>query len=236
MTPFKALYGFDPPTLINGCSVPSKVEEVNQLVQQRDEVLGELWQNLLKAQDQMKAQLDKHRRMVEFSVGDWVYLKLQPYKLKSLANRPCAKLAARFYGPYQVLSRVGMVAYKLDLPVQAKVHPVFHVSLLKKALKPNQQPQPLPPMLNKEYELEVEPEDIVGWREDNQGQMEVLVKWVQLPTCDNTWKSTAVVQDKFLLFPLEDKMALLEGIDKYQGVRDVIRPLIKHVYVRRNKG
>lgn len=72
MTPFKALYGRDPPLLLKVGAIPSRVEEVNQ---QRDGVLEELKQNLLKAQHQMKLQADKHRRLVEFNEGDWVYLK-----------------------------------------------------------------------------------------------------------------------------------------------------------------
>lgn len=99
-----------------GCDIPSKAEEVNQLLQQRNDILIKLKQNLLKAQDQMRAQETNHRRLFEFVMGDWVYLKIQPYKLKSLAKRPFAKLASHFCGPYQILSKVGTVAYKLNLP------------------------------------------------------------------------------------------------------------------------
>lgn len=119
-------------------------------------------------------------------MDDWVYLKLQPYKFKSLANRPYAKLAPRYYGPYQVVSKVGPVAYKLALPDYAKIYPVFHISLLKKAIKPNQKPQSLPPMLNEEFELEVSPEDILNSREDKQSHLEVLVKWQDLPNHENS--------------------------------------------------
>nr|UBX54614.1 transposon Tf2-1 polyprotein [Lupinus angustifolius] len=164
MSPFKALYGRDPPTLIKGCSYTSKIEEVNQLLIQRDAILTELYQNLMKAQNQMTVQANKHRREVQFEEGDWVYLKIQPYKLKSLASRSCVKLSPRFYGPYQIDSRVGLVAYKLVLPPHSKIHPVFHVSLLKKALKPNQQPQPLPPLLTEELELQVQPLEVLQWK------------------------------------------------------------------------
>ncbi|XP_073223489.1 uncharacterized protein [Cicer arietinum] len=179
----------------------------------------------------MRVQANKHMRLVEFSEGDWVYLKLQPYKIKSLASRPYAKLAARFYGPYQVLSKVGPVAYKLLLPSHSKIHPVFHVSLLKKALQPHQQPQPLPPMLNEEYELQVEPADIVNWREDQQGLVEVLVLWKNLPTYESTWESAAKLQELFPTFPLEDKVILLGG----GGGIDTNKNRFGNVYVRRNK-
>ena len=62
---------------------------------------------------------------MEFEVGDWVYLKLQPYRLRSLAKRPNEKLASRFYGPFQVISKVGAAAYKLELQNSSNFSCVF---------------------------------------------------------------------------------------------------------------
>lgn len=59
-------------------------------------------------------------------------LRLQPYRQQSLIARKNLKLSPRFYGPYQILERMGEVAYKLDLPASFNLHPIFHVSLLKK--------------------------------------------------------------------------------------------------------
>lgn len=74
-----------------------------------------------------KHQEDKHRRDVKFLPRDLVYLKLQPYKKLSLDKKPYDKLSPRYYGPYKVLSKVGPVAYKLELPSHAPIHPVFHI-------------------------------------------------------------------------------------------------------------
>ena len=63
-------------------------------------------------------------------MGDHVYLRIKPKK-RTLHTRSCEKLAPRYYGIFEVLERVGPVDYKLALPLNVKVHDVFHVSLLK---------------------------------------------------------------------------------------------------------
>ena len=84
----------------------------------------------------MKNQADKKRSEREFQVGDLVFLKLQPYVQSTVASRTHQKLSFRFYGPFKIIVRVGQVAYKLELPPSAKIHPVVHVSQLKKQVPP----------------------------------------------------------------------------------------------------
>jgi hypothetical protein len=74
-----------------------------------------------------------------FEPGDMVYMKLQPYVQSSIAPRSNKKLSFRYYGPFRVLECVGEVAYKLDLPATSRIHPVLHVSQLKKQIPQHMQ-------------------------------------------------------------------------------------------------
>jgi hypothetical protein len=82
----------------------------------------------------MKKQADQGRSECQFAEGDQVFLRLQPYKKNSLKAENCQKLAPKFYGPYTILKHVGQVSYQLSLPSHSKLHPVFHVSCLKKVI------------------------------------------------------------------------------------------------------
>jgi hypothetical protein len=63
-----------------------------------------------------------------------VFLRLQPYRQSSRKKSGVEKLKPRFYGPYRIMRQVGEVSYELELPEWSKIHNVFHVSCLKKAV------------------------------------------------------------------------------------------------------
>lgn len=93
---------------------------------------------------------------MEFQEGYWIYLCLQPYRQKSIAMRKNLKLPPRFFGTFQILKNIGTVAYKLNLTTEARIHPVFHVSCLKKKL--GQQSTPLPTLPPEDLNGEIRPE------------------------------------------------------------------------------
>ncbi|KAL8134900.1 hypothetical protein AgCh_009783 [Apium graveolens] len=162
----------------------------------------------------MKSTADNHRREVQYFIGEKVYHKLQPYRKKSLANRPFEKLAARFYGPFEITERIGQVAYRLNLPPTSKLHPVFHVLQLKKAVGSTSVSSALPMQLGPELELLVEPEEVLNLRNRLEGQTviaDVLIKWKNTPDFDATWESADVVMEQFPHFHLEDKVKVLAG-------------------------
>ena len=70
--------------------------------------------------------------MLTGKANDWVLLKIQPYRQSTLQHRRNEKLSPKFFEPYRVVERVGSVAYKLELPPSATIHPIFHISQLKK--------------------------------------------------------------------------------------------------------
>jgi hypothetical protein len=84
----------------------------------------------------MKDKADKKRSDHQFAMGDWVFLKIQPYVQNSVADMASHKLAFRYFGPFQVVARVDALAYKLKLPERALIRPAVHVSLLRQAQPP----------------------------------------------------------------------------------------------------
>ena len=175
----------------------------------------------------MKAFADKKRRDLHFQVGDWVYVKLKPYRHKSLAKRLNEKLSPHYFGPYQVEAQVGPVAYKLDLPTSASIHPVFHVSMLQLAVGAVQRAQPFPLLLIEDLEWKVETEDVEGLHYNSKGVLVALIKWHNLPAFESSWEDFEVINTQFPSFHLEDRVRVWEG--------GIVRPLVKYTYVRRNK-
>lgn len=137
MTPFEVVYGQLPPSPASCIPRSSKVQSVDQLLQNCAAMIAHLKDNLHQAQNRMKQQANQYRLERSFQIGDQVFLRLQPYKHTSFKEKGCQKLAPKFYGPYQVLQHIGAVAYKLALLTTSKIHPVFHVSCLKKVVGNN---------------------------------------------------------------------------------------------------
>uniref|UniRef100_A0A803QC89 Tf2-1-like SH3-like domain-containing protein n=1 Tax=Cannabis sativa TaxID=3483 RepID=A0A803QC89_CANSA len=135
-----------------------------------------------------------------FRIGDMVYVKLQPYRQHTVAKRPNEKLSPRNCGLFQVLAHIRTIAYWLQLPSEATIHLVFHVSLLRTALGPNQQASPLPPGLTANLEWMLEPETVLGiCRKTHKTSPQALIKWQNLLELEATWEDFSVIYLPFTL-------------------------------------
>ncbi|KAM1133241.1 hypothetical protein ACFX19_043220 [Malus domestica] len=200
MTPYEIVYGQPPPLVSFYDSGTTKVASVDQALQERNRVLAVLKANLQAAQNRMKVQSDKKRTERVFEVGDWVYLRLVPYQFMSLSSHSVHKLQPRFYRPFEILAKLGPVAYKLKLPETSKLHPVFHVSCLKKHLGDHVQPSVHLPVITESGILQDVPTAILDRRLMKKGHTavsEVLVQWQNHTTEDATWENYHELKSKF---------------------------------------
>nr|GFB18637.1 putative reverse transcriptase domain-containing protein [Tanacetum cinerariifolium] len=132
--PFEALYG-------RKCRSPVLWAEIGEGSLIRPELVLEMIdkvvlikKNLKAVRDRQKSYVDKRRKTLEFEVGDRVLLKVLPQK-GVMHFRKKGKLAPRYVGPFEILERIGLVAYRLRSPEKLNsVHDTFHVSNLKKCL------------------------------------------------------------------------------------------------------
>lgn len=134
-----------------------------------------------------------------------------------------------------MLRQVGQVAYELELPEGCKVHPIFHVSLLRKAegLCSAEPPPPLP--LTADWELDLQPESVLAHRwstSSGSATLELLIHWKHRPSTEDSWEEYDLMLTQFPHFRLEDKAVFQgEGIDMILSKRK--QPML--TYSRRKK-
>ncbi|XP_072146638.1 uncharacterized protein [Setaria viridis] len=183
---------------------------------ERDEFLVEARERLLQAQEHAKLYYDAKHTEMAFGAGDWVWVKLLHRPVASLPQQTKGKLSPRFYGPYQVLERIGDVAYRLQLPPGAHIHNVFHVGVLKpfhgqapaavSRLPPLLQGCVLP-MLSAVLRCRLA-----------RGQWQVLVRWEGLPASEATWEDVKTFKSRYPDLTLEDELFPKEGRDIMVGI------------------
>ncbi|GJV06152.1 hypothetical protein Tco_0078677 [Tanacetum coccineum] len=123
-------------------SKPGLINSVDRSLAAWEAIIQLLKFHLERAQQRVKAIDDARKTNKEYEVGLWVYLKLQPHSQVIVSMGKHNKLNPKYYGLFQIVHKVGQVAYKLDLPTTSQIHSVFHISKLKKykGLVPNSTP------------------------------------------------------------------------------------------------
>ncbi|KAA3465173.1 reverse transcriptase [Gossypium australe] len=192
-TPYDALYGQKIPHHMSYLVGSSLVATVDRSLQHRE---------VARAQERMRQMADRKRFDREFKMGDFVYLKLQPYRQHSLREGGNQKMAPRYFGPYPVAGKFGKVAYKLTLPEDSRIHPTFHVSKLKKHIGAAPSSTILPP-IDVDGNLRKIPIRVLEMRvvkRGNQATTEVLVGWANPFPKDATWENLVDLKKKYALF------------------------------------
>lgn len=156
MSPFFALYGRHPETPLT-IQVKDRLQKItpraDEFLQNYCDRVDHAHTCLLRAQERMKRQADKSRRDVTFTIGQDVLLSTRNLKFKASG---CPKFAPKFVGPFKIIKLVGkrletsddidvVTAVKLQLPPDMRIHPVFHVSLIKEYI-PGTTPKPIQPL------------------------------------------------------------------------------------------
>ncbi|KAJ0981394.1 hypothetical protein J5N97_009649 [Dioscorea zingiberensis] len=166
MAPYEALYGRKCRTPICWGEVGERKLERPKFIQHTEEQVRMIRERLRIAQSRQKSYADPKRSHVEFQVGDGVLLKVSPMKgVMRFGKR--GKLSPRYIGPFEILERVGAVAYRLALPPDlAQVHNVFHISMLRKYVPdPSHVIQHVPVEIQGDMSYEERPLEVLGQEE-----------------------------------------------------------------------
>ncbi|XP_077251911.1 uncharacterized protein LOC143891157 [Tasmannia lanceolata] len=201
MAPFEALYGRKCRSPICWDYVGEREILGPELVQQAIDKIRVIREHLRIAQSRQKSYTDVGRRELEFQVVDKVLLKVS-HTRGVMRFGIHGKLSPRYIGPFEILEKVGVVAYRLASPPSlASVHNVFHVSMLQKYVSdPNHIIEPPPVQLRADLSYEERPIRIV----DRKNQVlrrrtipYVKIQWKNHSECEATWELEEKMKTKY---------------------------------------
>ncbi|KAL5739512.1 hypothetical protein ACOSQ2_028692 [Xanthoceras sorbifolium] len=192
MAPYEALCG-------RKCRTPVCWDEVGErkligpeIVHITSEKVRIINDKLKIASDRQKSYADNRRKDLEFQVGDKVFLRISPWKCVLRFGKR-GKLSPRYIGPYEIVEKIGEVAYRLQLPSElARIHDVFHVSMLHKYIAdPSHVLREQPVDLKENLTYEKQPVQILDRKEQalrNRVIPLVKVLWMNHGVYEAMWK------------------------------------------------
>lgn len=214
-TPFYALYGYDPRFSAEIPLINNNVPKANERITHLQQVREDLKFYLESAQDNQAKYYNKKVKEMEFEVNQEVMLNKKFIK----TTRPSNKLDYKKLGPFKITAKVGSRAYRLQLPTSmARVHPVFHISLLEPYIKdtnPNTILPPPPPIIiddNEEFLVET----ILDAR-IKQNRTEYLVHWEGYNIADRTWETLDNLNCRRLLSEFHNKYPNMPGKAEFKS-------------------
>ena len=166
--------------------------------------MTEVRARLLQAREHARRFYDANHRALEFAVGDWVLLRMLHRHTQSLVPGARGKLRPKYAGPFEMLERIGTVAYRLRLPEGARIHDVFHVGVLKpfRGTPPTSVPA-LPPI---HHGRPLQQPERVLRSELRRGVWHVLVEWSGMPASEATWEPVPAFREAHPSFQLVDEL------------------------------
>jgi hypothetical protein len=147
----------------------------------------------------------KHRDTPKYKEGDQVWLDSKNLRI----NQPTAKLAPRRHGPFRIIQVMSAVNYRLELPMQWSIHPMFHIDLLtpyrETIMHSPNFTRPTPELIDGEEEYSIE-RILDSQRHGRRRRLQYLVKWEGYPDVDNMWidKDDVFADDKVREFKLSN--------------------------------
>jgi hypothetical protein len=190
-SPFFLLMGFNPRA--DWVHATSPIPRVTLHLEQLKEARVQARDAMIKAQQSWV----KHRDTPKYKEGDQVWLEGKNLRI----NQPTAKLAPRRHGPFKIIQVMSAINYRLELPTQWSIHPVFHIDLLTPYRETTMHgpnfTRPTPELIDGEEEYSVE-KILDSRRFGRRRRLQYLVKWEGYPDSDNMWvdKDDVFAEDK----------------------------------------
>jgi transposase InsO family protein len=197
MPPFMADLGRLPITpliLVNGgdSTRATRIEATSEMIERLQSIFEEAMAAMGDAQGVQKEQADRKRRAEEFEVDDLVWLSSVNIRIPAFEGPNAEKVKPRWIGPFRITDKLSNITYRLELPTSWKIHPVFHISKLRRYVESPEEFGPRgdtrpPGIVGEDGELEYEVEEIMRHKRIGKHDW-YLVKWEGYPIEESSWE------------------------------------------------